>query len=48
MEHQLTTDKIHEMAIAAMQEAVKEVVEKHRASGRPLAVWRDGRVQYVN
>ena len=48
MEHQLTTDKRHEMTIAAMQEAVKEDVEKHRASGRPLVVWRNGRVQYVN
>lgn len=31
-------------ALAAMQDAVARVVEKHRREGRPLAIWQDGRV----
>ena len=33
-----------EKAVAAMREAVAAVVEDHRRRGRPLAVWRDGKV----
>lgn len=34
-------------AWAAMQEAVAQVVEKHRREGRPLAVWQDGKAVLV-
>jgi len=30
-------------ALKALQEAVAEVVERHRRDGRPLAVWQDGK-----
>jgi hypothetical protein len=33
-----------EKAVAAMRAAVARVVEDHRRRGKPLAVWRDGRV----
>ncbi|MBI2265267.1 MAG: hypothetical protein HYU64_08860 [Armatimonadetes bacterium] len=33
-----------EKAVAAMRAAVKGVVEDHRRQGRPLVVWRDGKV----
>lgn len=34
-------------AWAAMQEAVAEIVEEHRRQGRPLAIWRDGKVVWI-
>jgi hypothetical protein len=36
-----------EMAEEALKKAVARVVEKHRISGEPLAVWRDGAVVRV-
>ena len=33
-----------EKAVAAMRAAVTAVVEDHRRRGRPLAVWRNGKV----
>ena len=35
---------LHDKAEIALKEAVKEVVEQHKKSGRPLAVWKDGKV----
>lgn len=34
-------------ALAALQDAVDQVVEKHRREGRPLAVWQDGKAVLV-
>ena len=34
-------------AWAAMQEAVAGVVDEHRRLGRPLAIWRDGKVAWI-
>lgn len=34
-------------AWAAMREAVAETVEEHRRLGRPLAIWRGGKVVWV-
>ena len=34
-------------AWAAMQEAVAGVVDEHRRLGRPLAIWHDGKVAWV-
>jgi len=31
----------------AMNEAVREVVRRHRQTGQPLAVWRNGRVELI-
>jgi len=36
-----------DMAEEALRKAVASVVEKHRKSGEPLAVWRDGKVVRV-
>jgi len=37
-----------EMAQAALSRAVARVVEEHRKSGQPLAVWRDGKAVYMS
>jgi len=34
-------------ADAAMRQAVAEVMEEHRKSGRPVALWKDGKVKWV-
>ena len=36
------------MAMAAMREAVAQVVEEHRREGRPLAVWKNGKAVLVS
>jgi hypothetical protein len=36
-----------DMADEALRKAVAGVVEKHRKSGEPLAVWQDGKVVRV-
>jgi hypothetical protein len=36
-----------DMAEEALRKAVARVVEEHRKSGEPLAVWRDGKVVRV-
>ena len=36
-----------EMAEEALKKAVARVVEEHRKSGKPLAVWRDGEIVHV-
>lgn len=33
-----------EKALKALENAVAKVVEDHRRSGEPMAVWRDGKV----
>jgi mRNA-degrading endonuclease HigB of HigAB toxin-antitoxin module len=37
---------LHDKAVLAMREAVKEVIERHRQEKRPLAVW-DWKVKKV-
>lgn len=39
---------LHDKAEIAMKEAVKEVVERHKKSGRPLAVWKNGKVEWID
>jgi hypothetical protein len=36
-----------DLAEEALKKAVARVVEEHRKSGEPLAVWRDGKVVRV-
>lgn len=38
---------LHEKAFLALKKAVKEVVVSHQESGRPLAVWKNGKVVRV-
>jgi hypothetical protein len=40
MKKQTLTQK----AVAAMESAVRKVIEDHRRRNRPLAVWQDGKV----
>jgi hypothetical protein len=35
------------MAVAAMQDAIAEVIEDHRRRRMPLSVWEDGKVIYI-
>ena len=37
-----------DMAFTALKEAVAEVVERHKKTGRPLSVWQNGKVVYLN
>jgi hypothetical protein len=38
---------ILDKAEAAMKKAVKKVVAQHKKDGRPLSVWKDGKVKRV-
>ena len=38
---------ILDKAEAAMIKAIQLVVAEHKRSGRPLAVWKDGKVQRI-
>ena len=38
---------LQDKAMLALKEAVKEVVERHKKSGRPLVVWEKGKVKRV-
>ena len=38
---------LQEKALKALKEAVREVVEKHKCSGRPLAIWQNGKVTQI-
>jgi len=35
---------LQDKAVLALKKAVREVVERHKKTGRPLAVWQNGRV----
>lgn len=39
---------LHDKAEAAMKEAIRQVVERHKKTGRPLAVWRNGKVVRIS
>jgi len=34
---------LQDKAVLAMKSAIREVVENHKKSGRPLAIWKNGR-----
>ena len=40
----MTKKTLQFKAFKALKEAVREVVEEHKRSGRLLAVWRNGKV----
>ena len=35
---------LQDKAWAAMKKAVRQVVERHKKTGRPLAIWENGKV----
>ncbi len=39
---------LQDKAFLALKEAVKEVVERHKKTGRALAVWENGKVRLVS
>jgi 20S proteasome alpha/beta subunit len=34
---------LQDKAVLAMKSAIREVIERHKKSGRPLAIWKNGR-----
>ena len=39
---------LQDKAFVALKEAVHEVVERHKQTGRPLAIWQNGKVVKVS
>lgn len=39
---------LQDKAEAALKEAVRNVIKQHKKTGRPLAVWQDGKVVLVS
>jgi len=39
---------LHDKAEAALKKAVRQVVEQHKKTGRPLAVWIHDKVAYIS
>lgn len=41
-------DLLQVKAEKALKEAVREVIEDHKRTGRPLVIWRNGKVAKVS
>lgn len=39
---------LQDKAEVALKKAVRQVVEEHKKSGRPLAVWKNGKVALIS
>ena len=39
---------LQEKAFKAFQEAIHDVIEEHARSGRPLSVWRNGKIVKIS
>jgi hypothetical protein len=39
---------LQDKAEIAMKEAVQEVIERHKQTGRPLVIWKNGKVVRVS
>ncbi len=39
---------LHDKAEAALKRAVREVVKQHKKTGRPLAVWENGKIVRIS
>ena len=39
---------LQDKAEVALKKAVREVVKEHKKTGRPLAVWKDGKVVRIS
>jgi NCAIR mutase (PurE)-related protein len=39
---------LQDKAYAALKEAVREVIERHKKTGRPLVVWKNGRTVHIS
>ncbi len=43
----MTKKELQMKAMKALREAVREVVEEHKRTGRRLVVWRNGKVMKI-
>ena len=48
MRKELVAQDIQEKAFAALKKAVRQVVERHKKTGRSLAVWQNGKVVRIS
>ena len=39
---------LQDKAVVALKQAVRKVIERHKKSGRPLAVWENGKVVLIS
>lgn len=39
---------LQDKAEAALKKAVRQVVERHKKTGRPLAVWKNGKTVLIS
>ena len=39
---------LQDKAEAALKKAVRGVVERHKKSGRPLAIWQNGKIMRIS
>lgn len=39
---------LEEKAEAALRKAVRGVIKRHKETGRPLAIWENGRVVWIS
>jgi len=39
---------LQDKAWAAMKKAIRQVVEQHKKTGRPLAVWKNGKAVWIS
>lgn len=39
---------LQDKAMLALKKAVKEVIERHKKTGRPIAVWKNGKTTRIS
>jgi len=39
---------LQDKAEAAMKKAIRQVVEQHKKTGRPLAIWENNKVMHIS
>ena len=39
---------LQDKAVLALKEAVRDVVKCHKKTGRPLAIWKNGKVVHIS
>ncbi len=44
----MSVSKLHAAAEKALKKAVRGVIEDHKRTGRPLVIWRNGKVAKVS
>jgi hypothetical protein len=44
----MTKKALQDKAFKALKKAVRKVIEEHKKTGRPLAVWRNGKAVLIS